>query len=295
MAVNRKGLGRGLDALLGDYAATPPEGVIQADVYLIDTNLDQPRKHFDEERLRELASSIERHGMVQPIIVRKRGERYSIVAGERRYRAARLAGMTRVPVLVKDFDEAEVHEVALVENLQRENLNPMEEAAAIRFLMQQHDLTQEEVSRRLGKSRPVIANSLRLLNLPEDVQKLVRDGELSSGHARAVAGVKNEAKQKALASDAVKFGWSVREVENKTAAINNAELFPHAREENAPKRPRQTPDMFEAQERLREKLGTKVAIEGTEKRGRLTVEYYSRDALEWLYNALMRDGENGTE
>ncbi|HWQ57583.1 MAG TPA: ParB/RepB/Spo0J family partition protein, partial [Clostridia bacterium] len=289
MAVNRKGLGRGLDALLGDYGAEPPEGVIQADIYLIDTNADQPRKTFDEERLRELASSIERHGMVQPIIVRRNGERYTIVAGERRYRAARLAGMARVPVIVKDFDEAEVHEVALVENLQRENLNPMEEAAAIRFLMQQHDLTQEEVSQRLGKSRPVIANSLRLLNLPEDVQKFVRDGELSSGHARAIAGLKDEGKQKSIASDAVKFGWSVRDVENKTASINNAALYPHApKDEKEPKRPKQNADMYSAQENLREKLGTKVTIEGTEKRGKITLEYYTRESLEWLYELLMQ-------
>ncbi len=288
MAVNKKGLGRGLDALLGDFSTEPPEGVVQADIYLIDTNAEQPRKTFDEERLRELASSIERHGMVQPIIVRRVGERYSIVAGERRYRAARLAGMQKVPVIVKEFDDAEVHEVALVENLQRENLNPIEEAAAIRFLMLQHDLTQEEVSQRLGKSRPVIANALRLLNLPEDVQKLVREGELSSGHARAIAGVRDENRQKTLATDAVKFGWSVREVENKAASVNNAELFPNAREEKPEKRPKQTGDMFAAQEKLREQLGTKVSIEGTEKRGRITIEYYTRENLEWLYEILMQ-------
>jgi len=291
MAVNRKGLGRGLDALLGDFTSEPPEGVVQADIYLIDTNAEQPRKTFDEERLRELASSIERHGMVQPIIVRKVGERYSIVAGERRYRAARLAGMTRVPVIIKTFDDAQVHEVALVENLQRENLNPIEEAAAIRFLMQQHDLTQEEVSQRLGKSRPVIANALRLLNLPEDVQKFVREGELSSGHARAVAGVKDEGKQRSIAADAVKFGWSVREVENKAAAVNNALLYPHAKEDPPAKRPKQTSDMRAAQEKLQEQLGTKVSIEGTEKKGKITIEYYTKENLEWLYEILMQGSE----
>jgi len=289
--VSKKGLGRGLDALLGDYTAAPPEGVVQADIYLIDTNAEQPRKTFDEERLRELASSIERHGMVQPIIVRKVGERYSIVAGERRYRAARLAGMTRVPVLIKTFDDIEVHEVALVENLQRENLNPIEEAAAIRFLMQQHDLTQEEVSQRLGKSRPVIANALRLLNLPEDVQKFVREGELSSGHARAVAGVKDEGKQRSIAADAVKFGWSVREVENKAAAVNNALAYPDAREDKPAKRPKQTSDMHAAQEKLQEQLGTKVSIEGTEKKGKITIEYYTKENLEWLYERLMQGAE----
>lgn len=290
MAANRKGLGRGLDALLGDYTNAPAEGVMQADIYLIDTNSEQPRKNFDEERLQELAASIQRHGVVQPIIVRKAGERYSIVAGERRYRAARLAGLARVPVIVKEFDEAEVHEVALVENLQRENLNPMEEAAAIRFLMQQHDLTQEEVSLRLGKSRPVIANSLRLLNLPADVQRLVREGELSSGHARAVAGIKDEAKLRCLAADAVRYGWSVRDVEHKVAAINVKEADgPGA--EQAAKRSKQTADMFAAQEKLQEHLGTKVLIEGTEKRGKITIEYYTKENLEWLYELLMQSAQ----
>lgn len=291
MAANRKGLGRGLDALLGDYSSTPPEGVVQADIYLIDTNAEQPRKTFDEERLRELASSIERHGMVQPIIVRKVGERYSIVAGERRYRAARLAGMARVPVIIKDFDDAQVHEVALVENLQRESLNPIEEAAAIRFLMQQHDLTQEEVSARLGKSRPVIANSLRLLNLPDDVQKLVREGQLSSGHARAIAGIRDEAKLHAVAADTVHFGWSVREVENKAACANNAEAAGQKKKKE-PKRPKQTEDMYTAQEKLREQLGTKVSIEGTEEKGKITIEYYTKENLEWLYDILMQGTEN---
>lgn len=290
MAANRKGLGRGLDALLGDYTNAPPEGVMQADIYLIDTNSEQPRKNFDEERLKELAASIERHGVVQPIIVRKAGERYSIVAGERRYRAARLAGLQRVPVIVKEFDDAQVHEVALVENLQREDLNPMEEAAAIRFLMQQHDLTQEEVSLRLGKSRPVIANSLRLLNLPGDVQRLVREGELSSGHARAVAGIKDEAKLRCLAADAVRYGWSVRDVEHKAAAINVKEAD-GPRAEQAAKRRNQTADMFAAQEKLQERLGTKVLIEGTEKRGKITIEYYTKENLEWLYEILLRSAQ----
>ncbi len=288
MAV-KKGLGRGLDALLGDYTATPPEGVVQADIYLIDTNAAQPRKTFDEERLNELAASIKRHGVVQPILVRQMGDRYEIVAGERRYRAARLAGLERVPVIVKQFDEDQLHEVALVENLQRENLNPIEEAAAIRFLMQQHDLTQEEVSSRLGKSRPAIANSLRLLNLPGDVQGLVKEGTLTAGHARALAGLKNEARVRVLANDAARFGWSVREVERKAAYIeNDAPEPPTKRPKNSVAR--QTNDMYAAQERLREHLGTKVVIEGTEKRGRVTIEYYSKDGLEGLYDLLMNWG-----
>ena len=218
----KKGLGRGLDALLGDYTAAPPEGVQQTDVYLIDTNADQPRKTFDEEKLKELADSIARHGMVQPIIVRQNGERFVIVAGERRFRAARLAGLTQVPVIVKALDDAEVMEVALIENLQRENLNPIEEAAAIRFLMEQHDLTQEEVAKRLAKSRPAIANSLRLLNLDDGVQDYVREGKLSAGAARALVAVKDARKQRTLAQEASLRGLSVREVQPTTRKKSGA-------------------------------------------------------------------------
>ena len=267
-----KKLGRGLDALLGDFTATPPEGVVQADIYMIDTNADQPRKTFDEERLNELAESLKRHGMVQPIIVHQNGERYTIVAGERRFRAARLAGFKTVPVIVKQFDDAEIQEIALVENLQRESLNPIEEAAAIRFLMQQHDLTQEEVSSRLSKSRPAIANSLRLLSLPDSVQDMVKEGKLSAGHGRALAAIN---------------GWSVREIERKATKFTNPELD-RVERESKKKRVRQTNDMYVAQEKLREHLGTKVTIDGSEKKGKITIEYYTRDGLEALYDALMK-------
>ena len=285
----KKGLGRGLDALLGDYAAAPPEGVLQADVYLIDTNAEQPRKIFDEEKLKELADSIARHGMVQPIIVRQNGDRYVIVAGERRFRAARMAGLTQVPVIVKAFDDAQVMEVALIENLQRENLNPIEEAAAIRFLMEQHDLTQEEVAKRLAKSRPAIANALRLLNLSEGVQEYVRTGQLSAGAARALVGVKDPDKQRALAQEAALQGLSVREVERRAQAANNEAERKRAKAEQKAEaaRGRISNDLYAAQEQLQEHLGTRVTISGTEARGKLVIEYYSRDALEGLYELLM--------
>jgi len=287
----KKGLGRGLDALLGDYTAQPPEGVQKADVYLIDTNADQPRKTFDEEKLRELANSIARHGMVQPIIVRPSGERYVIVAGERRFRAARLAGLTEVPVLIKALDDEEVMEVALIENLQRENLNPIEEAAAIRFLMEQHDLTQEEVAKRLAKSRPAIANALRLLNLDDSVQELVRQGKLSAGAARAIVGVKDPLTQRILASDAVMQRLSVREVERRVnvANANKEDEYTRLKEGQraAAAQPHISNDLFFAQEQLREHLGTRVTITGTEERGKLTIEYFSRDALNGLYQLLM--------
>ena len=286
----KKGLGRGLDALLGDYTAAPPEGVRQTDVYLIDTNADQPRKTFDEEKLRELADSIARHGMVQPIIVRQNGERFVIVAGERRFRAARMAGLTQVPVIVKALDDAEVMEVALIENLQRENLNPIEEAAAIRFLMEQHDLTQEEVAKRLAKSRPAIANSLRLLNLDDGVQDYVREGKLSAGAARALVAVKDVRKQRTLAQEAALRGLSVREVERRAHAANNEEEIKRMKAEQKAEiaRGRISNDLYAAQEQLRERLGTRVTISGTEEQGKLVLEYYSRDMLERLYELLMR-------
>lgn len=288
----KKGLGRGLDALLGDYTAAPPEGVRQTDVYLIDTNADQPRKTFDEEKLKELADSIARHGMVQPIIVRQNGERFVIVAGERRFRAARLAGLTQVPVIVKALNDAEVMEVALIENLQRENLNPIEEAAAIRFLMEQHDLTQEEVAKRLAKSRPAIANSLRLLNLDDGVQDYVREGKLSAGAARALVAVKDARKQRTLAQEASLRGLSVREVERRAHAANNEEEIRRMKAEQKAEATRgcSSNDLYAAQEQLRERLGTRVAINGTEEQGKLVIEYYSKDMLEGLYELLMRQG-----
>ena len=288
----KKGLGRGLDALLGDYTAAPPEGVRQTDVYLIDTNADQPRKTFDEEKLKELADSIARHGMVQPIIVRQNGERFVIVAGERRFRAARLAGLTQVPVIVKALDDAEVMEVARIENLQRENLNPIEEAAAIRFLMEQHDLTQEEVAKRLAKSRPAIANSLRLLNLDDGVQDYVREGKLSAGAARALVAVKDARKQRTLAQEASLRGLSVREVERRAHAANNEEEIRRMKAEQKAEATRgcSSNDLYAAQEQLRERLGTRVAINGTEEQGKLVIEYYSKDMLEGLYELLMRQG-----
>lgn len=288
----RKGLGKGLDALLGDFTETPREGVLQLDVNQIDTNREQPRKSFDQDKLKELAQSLKRHGMVQPIIVRKNGERYVIVAGERRYRAARLAGFADVPVIVKEFDDSQVLEVALIENLQREDLNPIEEAAAIKFLMQQHDLTQEEVASRLSKSRPAIANSLRLLNLSEDVQARIKSGELSAGSARAIAGVKDESLQRKLAEETVTAGLSVRDVEARakrlTEELKNA---PSAKKQPS-KKQRPESELRYVEDALREKLCTKVNVEGTSKRGRVIIEYYDRNSLDGLFQLLMTGSEN---
>ncbi len=286
----RKGLGKGLDALLGDFTETPQEGVLQLDVNLIDTNREQPRKTFDQTKLEELAQSIKRHGMVQPIIVRKNDSRYTVVAGERRYRAARIAGLSAVPVIVKDFDDAKVMEVALIENLQREDLNPIEEAAAIKFLMQQHDLTQEEVASRLSKSRPAIANSLRLLSLSEAVQDRIKTGELTAGSARAIAGLRDGELQEKLAVETVSKGLSVRDVEARAKQLSE-EALPKPAKQAKRKKLKDSEIRF-AEDTLREKLGTKVSIEGTSKRGRVIIEYFDRDSLDGLYQLLMMEKAN---
>ncbi len=280
------GLGRGLDALLGDFDATArPDaaGIRELEIGKLYPNPDQPRKEFDKERLEELAGSLKRHGMVQPIVVRKNGDRYIIVTGERRYRAAKLAGLEKVPVVVRDFGTDEILEIALIENIQRENLNPIEEAAAISFLMQQHDLTQEEVSERLSKSRPAVANALRLLNLPEAVKKLVRSGALSAGHGRALAVLEDAAVQERLARQAAESRCSVRAIEQMVKVAAGEE----AKEKKPRKEKPVDADLYDAEERMRERLGTKVKITGGKKRGKIVIEYFSADALQDIYEAIL--------
>jgi len=278
----KRGLGKGLDALLGEFTEpTVPQGVVEADIRLLDVNKAQPRKQFDEEKLNELADSIRRHGVVQPILVRQKGERYTIVAGERRYRAARLAGLATVPVVVRELEDQQVMEVALIENIQREALNPVEEAAAIRFLMKQHDLTQEEVAERISKSRSAIANTLRLLSLPDEVLDLLRDGSLSAGHGRALAAMKDKALQLRLAKEAVENGYSVRQME--ALAKKYAE---EQKPKPKPEMPRMLPELFDAQERFRTRLGTKVKISGSDKKGKIVIEYFSAEDLQRIYDII---------
>ena len=300
MALQRKGLGRGLDALLDPYSvdltAEAPgkskdagesagNGVKSVSVHLIDTNSEQPRKSFSEDALSELSASIKTHGVVQPLIVKQKGERYMIIAGERRFRAARMAGLKEVPVLVADYDEAEIHEVSLIENIQREDLNPIEEAAAIRFLMQQHDMTQEEVSSRLGKSRPAVANALRLLQLPADVVDMLRSGELSAGHGRALAGLDDRALIQSLAAETVHLGYSVRALEARIKNLSAAKAQKPAKRTAASL----SPDLVSAEEKMREHLGTRVKIKGDDKKGSITIEYYSREDLDRVYERILGD------
>ncbi|MBR4634917.1 MAG: ParB/RepB/Spo0J family partition protein [Clostridia bacterium] len=279
-----KGLGKGLEALLGNSSNIIEENTVNTvSVYLIDTNADQPRKVFDDEKLKELADSIEQHGVIQPIIVQKSGERYRIIAGERRFRAARLAGLNEVPVIVRDLNEQEVLEVSLIENLQRENLNAIEEARAIKALIDEHDLKQEDVAKRLGKSRPAIANSMRLLALPEAVQKLVTEAKLQAGHCRVLASIPNDELLTATAKQAAAQGWSVRETEQRVQQL----LSERSLEKKQPKRSKLSNDMKQAQDSLRERLGTKVSFKGDDDKGKIVIEYFSREELSGIYDVIM--------
>ena len=277
----KKGLGRGLDALLDelDLEEHGSGQIEQVSLYDIDTNPDQPRKTFDEEKLKELAASLKRHGVVQPLIVKRNGLRYTIIAGERRFRAARMAGLSTVPVLVSDMDENAIMEVALVENIQRENLNPIEEAAAIKLLMQQHDLTQEEVSTRIGKSRPAIANALRLLTLEKPVAEMIKTGKLSAGHGKMLAGIEDRSVQTALAEKAVERDWSVRRLED--------ELRFASWEKKPKQKPEYSPEFRAALRAMRSRLGTKIAVEGTEQKGKLIISYYNAEDLDRIYAAIV--------
>ena len=289
MAAQKTGLGRGLDALLDPYSASVEEqeksgaGILTVSVRDIDTNALQPRKQFEETSLNELAESIRVHGIVQPLIVKQKGSRYMIIAGERRFRAARLAGLSEVPVLVTDYDEAQIHEVSLIENIQRENLNPIEEAAAIRFLMKQHDMTQEEVSGRLGKSRPAIANALRLLQLPESVIELLKSGALSAGHGRTLAGLTDSVQMERLAKECVEREYSVRTLEEKIKALSEKKKPAPVIKKEKPHLPA---ELAQLEESFRESLGTKVSLAGSNTRGKITIEYFSQEDLERVFEKI---------
>ena len=287
----QRGLGRGLGALLGeDVVAAAPAAAPEAEparaadevrmlpIRMVDPNRDQPRRSFDEDALKELAASIAAVGVIQPIIVCPTGERYQIIAGERRYRASRMAGLDEIPAIVRDWDHQRRLEAALIENLQREDLNPIEEAQGVRNLMDESGLTQEKVAERLGKSRSAVANLLRLLNLEASVQQLVVDGKLSAGHARALAGVEDRRRQVQLANLTVQQGWSVRQLERICAQPVN----------ERPQKPAAVRDQqFSQLEGMaRELFGTRARLEGSHDSGRLTLYYYSQDDLQRIWDVL---------
>ena len=289
----KKGLGRGLDSLFGNFeqessevnekVEVKVEQVVvnepkQIEIGLIDRNPEQPRKIFDDEALAELASSIKNYGVIQPIIVKEINGRYVIIAGERRWRASRLAGLKTIPCIVKDYTEQEVSEIAIIENLQREDLNPIESAKAIKSLIQQFDLTQDEVADKIGKSRPAVANTLRLLLLPEAIINLVETNKISAGHARALLGVENPVKQKELAVQIVEQDLTVRDIENIIKHLNKPKQETVVKEKSL--------ELKDFEERIKRVFSTKVSIKGNESKGKIVIDYYSKDDLDRIYDIL---------
>lgn len=288
MAKKNRGLGRGLDALLPE-AEESLNNVQEIAIGDIDPNPDQPRRTFQEESIAQLAQSIREQGVLQPILVApQNGGRYRIVAGERRWRAARAAGLETVPCMVRDMDVIQQMEIALIENLQREDLNPIEVAQGIRSLMQQCGYTQETVANRLSKSRPAVANLLRLLTLPDEVTDMVRQGTLSAGHARVLAGLDSDAQKLALAREAVEKGYSVRQLEA-LAALNRQEVQPQPKP--APKHRAMPAELTELEGRIRETMGVRATLTGTVKKGRIVLQYYSQEELEHFNELLLRLGD----
>ena len=283
MASKQKGLGRGLGALIDDFSASDvSDSITSLPLQKVEPNPRQPRRVFDEEELQALADSIAEHGIVQPLAVRDEGNGYyMIIAGERRWRAARLAGLDEVPVVVLEADDRTVMELALVENLQRQDLNPMEEAEGYRVLMEDYGLTQEQTAERVGKSRPAVANALRLLALPDEVRKLVESGALSAGHARAILSLSSEKLQKAAAQKILALRLSVRQAEAMCKRMSA---------ETKSKKPKSvlTVDYVgECEKALTKQLSRKVRIVNGKRKGRFELEFYGQDDLQRLYDALL--------
>lgn len=270
-----KGLGKGINALFANIDVESEETIQELNIKELRPNPYQPRKVFDEESIEELKKSIEQHGILQPIIVRKSIKGYEIVVGERRYRAAKAAKLETIPVVVRELDEQQMMELAVLENLQREDLTPVEEALAYHMLMERLKLTQEELAQRLGKSRPHIANHLRLLSLPTNIQDMITDGKISMGHGRALLGLKQKEKMNAVVQKIIKESLNVRQLEKLVQQLNN----------NVPretKKPKQSKDIFirEREDILREKFGTTVTIKQTSNKGKIEIEFMSKDDLE---------------
>lgn len=281
MAKRKGGLGKGLGAIFIENEAENGSSTVTLRISELEPNRNQPRKEFDEEALASLAESIKQHGLLQPIMVRPiLGGGYQIVAGERRYRASQLAGITEVPVIIRDLTDKEAMQIALIENLQRENLNPIEEAQGYQSLMDEHGLTQEEVAEAVGKSRPAVANSLRLLKLPDEITQMLGQGKLSPGHARALLSIENESEQIRIANEIALSDMSVRQVEKLAKQKKTVKPAPVAVK---------APTYYSLVEQtLTEYLGKKVKITSlkNKKGGVLSIEFYSNDDLQALAKKL---------
>lgn len=279
----KKVLGSGFSTLFENNTEIIDEGsIIEVKINQVEPNRNQPRKNFDADKLSALAESIKENGIIQPIIVTKsEGGRYSIVAGERRWRASKLVGLTTVPVVVKEYDDKTVAEVALIENLQREDLNPIEEAIGYRDLSEKYGLKQEEISHKVGKSRSAVANAMRLLSLEEDFQKKLIAGEISEGHARAALSLEEYELRNFLVNQIIEGGLNVRQAEN----------LAHQLQKGKKKKQKKVPDVYDIeleriQSRLSSNLGTKVIISNGAKKGKIEIEYYGNDDLERILNLI---------
>ncbi len=287
MAKKLGGLGKGLNAIFIENDSEKNDGAITLKISEIEPNRSQPRKEFDEQTLGELAESISAHGLLQPLLVRPLPlGGYEIVAGERRYRACRMAGLTEVPVIIRELTESETMELALIENLQREDLTPLEEAEGYAVLLNEHNFTQEEIAQSMGKSRPAVANALRLLKLPESVRELLRDGSISAGHARALLTLDSEEAMLTVAEEIIKKDLSVRQTEvlcKKPVKVKTEE------------KPEKQPSFYKMVElALNESLGRKITVTKNKKKegGILQIEFYSDEELKELSNLLHKEQDN---
>ena len=283
MVAKKRGLGRGLSALIPDEPIEEilnmeeeKGNIMNVDIDHIKPNEDQARKEFDETSLNELSESIKKYGIIQPIIVRKVENEYEIIAGERRWRASKEAGLKEIPCIVRDVEELEATKLSLIENLQREDLNPIEEAIAYKGLMEKYNFTQEDVSKVVGKSRPYIANSIRLLNLDEAIKKQIAEGKISSGHGRALLSIDDKKTQLKVVDDVVNKNLNVRETEEVVKNIKEKKKKPRNKKEI------KDPFVIEVEENLMRLLGTKVQISPGKDKGKIEIEYYSDEDLERL-------------
>ena len=284
--MTRKALGRGLSALLSD-SVTQGDEFLEVDIDLIEPNPEQPRTHFDDAKLEELAQSIRANGLVQPLLLRRApGGRYQLVAGERRWRAAQRAGLHKVSSVIREIPNEKLLPLALIENIQRQELNPIEEAMAYQKLIQEFGLTQDEVARQVGKDRSSIANYLRLLKLPAEIRKMLEEGQLTMGHARALLALEADAAQLKLAHDILAHQWSVRETEK---AVKKATANPSIREHSTP--PQNDANIRAAELKLKRFLGTQVHIHFLQHGGKIEIEFSSMSELDRLYSLIMRKAE----
>lgn len=276
--MNKRGLGKGLNALIPQEENSNP-GVIEIKLTEIMANENQPRKNFNDEALQTLAESIKEHGVVQPIIVTKDKKGYGIVAGERRWRAARIAGLKSIPAIIKDYSKLEVMEIALIENIQREDLNPVEEAFAYKALIEEYQLTQEDISKRISKSRSAIANSLRLIHLPDLIKKMITEEKLTAGHGRALLGIEDEKLQMEIANKIVNEQLNVRQIENLVKKLkDNVDVQKTEKKKDI--------EVIEIEDRLKAFLGTKVILTNKKQGGKIEIQYYSNDDLERILELL---------